>query len=301
MVGDASVARQTLDVGVTRTLTRLAVTSAAHRIRSEQVADARGALLVEGVAEESGLAHLAAESFRVEQTLLALAGARVAVARTRQVDVVVALARTALTSGHFRIAKIVIRTDVASRSGVSFLTLAHHVLRLHVQRAPGGVRVAGFDGSRTRAGPARDVHSETRIAVVSVQAAVAVEFRGEVATFDAFAGARVAPIGVTVALAPLTGRKVPESGLALVACAAVSVGPATALSAAHVAKVVQRSDRITLARSATFRTESVRSRSALVAFAAHDVRFALALAACSKIISLVPKFLEQILMKTHNT
>lgn len=81
-----------------------------------------------------------------------------------------------------------------------------------------------------------------------------------------------------------TRKKIEEldTGVALVAGATVGVAgrPTQALAAAGVAEVVERADRVALARRAALRSEAVRSRRALVAAAAHHVRFALTLTAC---------------------
>ena len=82
VIGDAAVARESLDVGQTRALTRFAVAfvDAVYGCDgAKQVADARRALLVERLTVVSFLAVLAGETFRVEEALLALAGATVAV------------------------------------------------------------------------------------------------------------------------------------------------------------------------------------------------------------------------------
>ena len=123
VIGGAEIAGKSLDVGQTRTLTRLTVANidALRRVGAQQVARARRALLDDGVAVVAFLTHIAGESFRVEETLLALAGASVAVAGFRQIDVVAALAWTAASAHHLRIAVIVVGADVAARTSVAFL------------------------------------------------------------------------------------------------------------------------------------------------------------------------------------
>ncbi len=82
-------------------------------------------------------------------------------------------------------------------------------LRLDVEGAAVGVRVAGRGRVGTGTGPARDVDAEPRVAVEAVQTPVAVEVGRRVATLEALAGARVAQVGVAVALAALARREVP--------------------------------------------------------------------------------------------
>ena len=132
MILGARIARQTLNVGQARTLTVQRIARSRRQISTEDIADTLGALLVQSVAKEARFARLATEAFRIEQALDALASAGVTVARLRQVNVVVTLARTALTACHVRIAEIVIGADIATRSGVSFLALAYNVLRSNV-------------------------------------------------------------------------------------------------------------------------------------------------------------------------
>ena len=124
MIGDAAVARESFDIGQTRALACGAIADVDAvdcGVGAEEVADAGRALLTQSVAEVSLLAELAGESFRVEEALLALAGAPVAVTRFRQVDVVAALAGTAAAAHLFRIAVVVVGADVAARSRVTFL------------------------------------------------------------------------------------------------------------------------------------------------------------------------------------
>ena len=161
-----------------------------------------------------------------------------------------------------------------------YLTLADDVLRLNVEGADVGVRVAGLDGTRTGARAAWDINAEARVPVEGVETVLAVESVGGVAAVDTASSFRVALVGVAVALAALARGEVPESWLALVADAAVRVGTAATLAAVCVAEVIQRTYRVALAVAAPARTEAERSWCALLATTAHYVGFALALAAC---------------------
>lgn len=214
VVGRAAVAGDALDVRQARALARLAVAhgqAVGRGDAAEQVAHARAARLGERVAEEAPLAHLAAEALRAEEALQALARAPVAVARPREVDVVAALARPAAAAGRLRVAEVVVGAHVAARPGVALLALAHHVLRVAVERAPGGVRVARVDRAGARAGPAGDVHAEARVAVERVETVFAVVAGGRVAAVGAPARPRVAQVRVSVAFAALARREVPGS------------------------------------------------------------------------------------------
>lgn len=84
MVLRTLVAGKAFHVGEARALAGLPVAHGRpfqRRVAPEEIADAGGALLGKSIAEESLLANVAAESFRVEKALLALARPGIAVAR----------------------------------------------------------------------------------------------------------------------------------------------------------------------------------------------------------------------------
>jgi hypothetical protein len=130
-------------------------------------------LLGEGIAEETFLADLTAEAFSVEQTLKTFTRFTSAVARSGKINVIATLTGSALATEDFWVPKIVVGADVTTGSGVTFLAFANHVLRFTVQRAPRSIRMSGIDGSWTRAGTARNVDTQTRVSVITVQATVA--------------------------------------------------------------------------------------------------------------------------------
>ena len=212
VVNGTTVTGQALDVGQTRALTCLAVAdwwTFNWWVTAQQIAHARRTLLGEGVAEETLLTDVTTESFRVKETLLALASASVTVARSRKVNVVATLARPALTTGHFRITKIIVSADLTSWSGVSFQTLAYHVLSLEVEWASWCVRVTRIDCTRARARPAGNVYTETWVTVKSVQTAVTPVAQCRITAVDTTASSWIAEVGVTVTLATLTRREIP--------------------------------------------------------------------------------------------
>lgn len=97
---------------------------------------------------------------------------------------------------------------------------------------------------------------------------------GEVTAIDAGSSFRVAAVGVSVALASLTVREVPEAGFALAAGSAVGVGTALAAAGLDVAEVIEGTDAVAVARDTSLGAKSVRSRRATVATSAHHVRLA---------------------------
>jgi hypothetical protein len=144
-------------------------------------------LLGKGIAEEAFLADFTAEAFSVEQTLKTFTRFTSAVARSRKINVVATLARSALATKDFWIPKIVVSADVTAGSGVAFLAFANHVLGFAVQRAPRSVRMSRIDGSWARAGTARNVDTQTRVSVITVQATVAMVVGRKIATVKASA------------------------------------------------------------------------------------------------------------------
>lgn len=95
---------------------------------------------------------------------------------------------------------------------------------------------------------------------------------GVISTTDASPGLGVAAVRVSVALAALAVREVPETGLALAAGSAVGVGTALATSGLDVAEIVEGADAVAVARDASLGPETVRSRRAAVATSTDHVR-----------------------------
>lgn len=93
-------------------------------IHTQQIARARTAILLGRVSVESFLASFAVEPFRVVKTLLAFASLLIARARVIEVDVVIADARLAASSGSSRISEVVVRAFVTSGSGVTYFAVA---------------------------------------------------------------------------------------------------------------------------------------------------------------------------------
>ena len=91
---------------------------------TQQIAGARSAILLGGVAVESLLASVAVVAFGIVETLLALASLLVAGSRVVQIDVVVADAGFAAAAGSPGIAEVVVGAFVALRARVALLAIA---------------------------------------------------------------------------------------------------------------------------------------------------------------------------------
>lgn len=126
----------------------------------------------------------------------------------------------------------------------------------------------------TRARPAGYVDADSRITVKGIDATVAIVPGGVVSATDASTGLGIAAVRVSVALAALAVRKVPETGFALATGSAVGVTATLATTSFNVAKVVESTDPVAIARYAAFGTESVRARCATIATSADHVRLA---------------------------
>lgn len=126
----------------------------------------------------------------------------------------------------------------------------------------------------TRTGPAGYVDADSRIAVEGVDAAIAVVPGGGVSAVDASTGPGIAAFRVSVALAALAVREIPESRLTLATGSAVGVRSTLATPGLDVAEVIEGSDRVAVAGYAALRSETVSARSTVVAPTADDVRFA---------------------------
>lgn len=97
---------------------------------------------------------------------------------------------------------------------------------------------------------------------------------GEISTTDASPGLGVAAVRVSVALAALAVREVPETGLALAAGSAVGVGPTLAPAGLDVAEIVEGADAVAVARNASLGPEAICSRRAAIATSTDHVWFA---------------------------
>lgn len=121
---------------------------------------------------------------------------------------------------------------------------------------------------------ARYIYADPRIAVEIVDASVAIVSGGGVSAIDASSSLGIAAIRVSIALAALAVREVPEAGLALAAGSTVGVGTALAATGLDVAEIIEGTDAVAVARDAALGPESVRSRCAAVATSADHVRLA---------------------------
>lgn len=131
----------------------------------------------------------------------------------------------------------------------------------------------------TRTRSARNIHTDPGIAVIGLDASITVVPGCGVAAIDAGAVLRVAGLGVTVALASLTVREVPEARLALAAGSTVGIGAALAPASLHVAEIVQGTDAVAIAGNATLWAEAVGAGRATIASSPNDIGLAGAYAA----------------------
>lgn len=128
--------------------------------------------------------------------------------------------------------------------------------------------------TRTRTRSTSYIHAYPRITVEIVDATITIVSGSEVSTINTGAGFRVTIVRVSVALAALAMREVPETGIALTAGSAVGVGVTLAATGLDVTEIVEGTNAVAVAGDASFRTETVRSRRAAVATSANHVRLA---------------------------
>lgn len=217
---------------------------------------------------------LAMRSSRLIQTLLTIARPPIAIAHPIQIHIPIATAPLAAAARHLRIPEIIVRTHFAPPTRIALLAITHHVQRARIPLAIVRVRVIRCQRARTVARPAAHLAAQRRITVVALHAAIALRAGGVVAALVALAGVRVARRRMPVALALLAIVEVPETRLALVALAAVRVGPTAALAGDLVAFAIKGADLVAVARLAAFRSEAVSARRAAIALAADHVRLA---------------------------
>lgn len=147
MILVTGVADLAADVGQTRTLAGAMVAGPGSGVGAEHVALAGLTVLLQGVAVVVGLADLAVEAVGVVETLETPAGLGVAVARSVQIGVVVAVAGLTLSARCLRVAVVVVGAGLATRTRVALVALADNVLGHRVQGTAVRVSVATFQGS----------------------------------------------------------------------------------------------------------------------------------------------------------
>lgn len=94
---------------------------------------------------------------------------------------------------------------------------------------------------------------------------------GIVRTVSASSRLRVAGLRMTVTITPLTVGIVPKAGLTLIAASSVRIGTAFTCAADGIAKIVQRTVAVTVARFTALGSESVGSRGTLIAPLADNI------------------------------
>lgn len=274
VVLDALIAVLSTHIGQTRTLSGNPVAMLHRLICPQHVTIARPAVLFQCVSVVPVPTELTMVTFRIVQTLQALTRLRVAVTLLIQVHVVAAIARLADSTRSFRISVVVVRADVALGSRIALVAQANHVIRLRIQQTLISVRMAGSNRVRTAARPTTNLRTQQRITVVTLQAPVAPPAMGKVLALDALSGLGVTRRRMSITLAHLTVREVPEPGLTLVTLPPVGIRMTTTLTGYQIAIVVLRSDTVAVASLAPFRPEAVRSRGTLVTLPAHHVGLA---------------------------
>lgn len=279
----ASVALTADHVGETTTLSCLPVAVLQLGLNgAQEITIATPAVLSPGFSPIARLALFAVEPDRVVLTLGTLSSVDVARAWLIEVDIVVALASSAASARRQWIAKVIVIALIASGTSVSRTAVAHHILGSGVSRVAdelAGVSklLAGGGASRAHASATRNAHSKTRIAVITVNASLAISSTGGVLAVITDARSAVAIDCVSVASTWLALRESVISGLTLVAAASVSAGDARTLTRHLVAKVGTGSGRLAIACLTSLRTEAKVSRSATVASPSDDIDFTLTL------------------------
>lgn len=141
MIGDALVASNASHVRQTRALAAVSIAMLHGAVGAQNAAIALATILCQCIAEETVATVFAVVARRFVQTAQALTCMQIAIAALPQIDVVAAVAFLALVLGQLGIAEVVVSTNVAPRSGVSFATVAHHIVGTWIQDALVGVRV----------------------------------------------------------------------------------------------------------------------------------------------------------------
>lgn len=274
MVFDTLLAVLSAYVSQAGTLTGEPITMLYRLISSQHVAVTWSTALFQSISIVSIPTELAVISFRIVQTLQTLTRFGIAITRLIQIHIVATVALLTDTSRSFRIAKVVVRADIALGSCVTLVAQTDYIVRLRIEQTLVGIRVSGSDRIRTTARPAADLRTQQRVSIITVQAPVALPTLREVLTLEALSGFRVTRRRVPVTFAHLTVREVPESWLALIALSSISVRVTVTLSGYQIAIIILRSNAVTIASFASLRPKSVRSRCTLVALAPNDIGLA---------------------------
>lgn len=175
----------------------------------------------------------------------------IAIARSPQIDVVVAVTLLARATRFVRIAEEVVVARIALHTRMAGITVADDVVSAGHEGALGSVGVTGGDGVGATARSAAYFTSKQRISVETFNALVAVVASGEILTLITFSSFRVASGGVAIAVTSLTIREVPVADLTLITLSAVCLRVTITLTSHQVAFIVFRSDAVAITSLAT--------------------------------------------------
>lgn len=126
----------------------------------------------------------------------------------------------------------------------------------------------------TRTRSTRYVKSYSWITVKAFDTTIAIVTSGGIATSDASSGSGVTVICVAMTLTTLTMWEIPKAWFTLAARSSVGIRTTLASSGFNVAKVIQCTNAIAIARYTSCRTKSVSSRCATIASSTDYVNFA---------------------------
>lgn len=126
----------------------------------------------------------------------------------------------------------------------------------------------------TRTSSTRYVHSYSWITVKGFDTTITIVTSGRIATIDASSGSRVTVICMTMTLTSLTMWEIPKTWFTLTTRSSIRIWSTLASSGFNVAKVIQCTNAIAVARYTSCWTKSISSRSTTIASSTDYVNFA---------------------------
>lgn len=170
---------------------------------------------------------------------------------------------------------MIVRTDLATSTGIAILAVAQHVVIAYIQRATIGMGVATGKGIGTTTGTTTDLITQQRITIVTIQAGITTKAGGGILAVKTLPRQGITMRCMSIALTDPARGEVPVAWLTLITLPSIGIGMAGTLTRLQITIVVLATDAITIAGNATLWAKAECARSTLITLATHHIGFAL--------------------------